>query len=83
MENVFYTHPWQAIPIALYGLFPGLDLTNMKHFSNWSIRVTQLLENILKDYELFRIVPIHDSRRTLTYDEYVRVIFFIIKKLFN
>lgn len=74
MENVFYTHPWQAISVALFRLFPGLDLINVKSQENWPTRVTQILEKILKEYEFFRVVPIHDSRRHQTYDQYIRVI---------
>lgn len=52
-----------------------MDLSSLTELENWPERYTRLLENILADYEYFRLVPINNSERNNTYSDYIRVSF--------
>lgn len=83
MEKILKTHPWQAIPIALFKLKPGYEIKKMENLEDWPESMTNILEKILSDYDYFRISPIPDSRRPNNYYEYVRVskFFFVLTLL--
>lgn len=77
MECILHTHPWQAIPISLFKLIPGMELNDLKELKDWPESITNILEKILLDYKLFRVSPIPNSKRPNDYYEYVRVSFFV------
>uniref|UniRef100_A0A915E4R6 Tudor domain-containing protein n=1 Tax=Ditylenchus dipsaci TaxID=166011 RepID=A0A915E4R6_9BILA len=72
MEKFFYSHPWQAIPIALFKMCPGQDLSDLEYNESWPDSVTSVLMKILGEYEYFRVVPVEQCKKTNTYYEYAR-----------
>uniref|UniRef100_A0A915DTT3 Uncharacterized protein n=1 Tax=Ditylenchus dipsaci TaxID=166011 RepID=A0A915DTT3_9BILA len=72
MERSFYCHPWQAFPVALFKLSPGINLYNLEGHDQWPDHVNAHLEQILSEYEYFRVVPVPNSAKVNTYYEYIR-----------
>lgn len=66
MEPHLYTHPWQAFPVALFKVRADPET------SDWPPGLTEVLIELLNDFEFFKVVPIYDSRRHPNYYEYAR-----------
>lgn len=84
MSDKLHTHPWQALPVSLFRMSPGEDLVDYEWNDKWASAYTICLDDILYKYEIFRVVPIRDSRRKLNdYYEYARVGLLILSGVYG
>ncbi|KAI6204144.1 hypothetical protein M3Y94_00638000 [Aphelenchoides besseyi] len=67
-----WSHPWQTIPVSLFGLFPYTD----DHFeiaNEWNEKQCEVLTQILSKYKCFVARPVVSQMIELKYNSYTRV----------
>uniref|UniRef100_A0A914CPT6 Tudor domain-containing protein n=1 Tax=Acrobeloides nanus TaxID=290746 RepID=A0A914CPT6_9BILA len=66
ISHVMKCHPWQAIPVALFKLFPTRRFMGEEE-PTWTREDLNVLEEIIENYTYFRVKPIFGS---LKYNDY-------------